>query len=196
MKINSVPLKQLFPSHKTNNLFPDMAQALGNLELLRLNKLAFFCTVQCPGSLIIQTYDFFQALHDKEIHSPIEQECLTILLLRKQHLIICPACSLNKMRIRSVYREPLDHGRLVFLSPFAGTPKRPTTQISYERNRFVAAVADTILVAYAAPSSKTKQLCQEIITWQKPVYTFKNDYNQKLISMRATVIEANKLGNF
>ena len=199
MQINCVSLKQRLPFHKTNNFFPDTAQALGNLELLHLRKLSFFCSVRCPGSLIIKTYDFFQALPDKEIvimsgfHSPIEQECLTILLRRKQNIIICPARSLNKMRIRSAYREPLDQGRLLFLSPFKGTQKRPTTQNSYERNRFVAALADTVLVAYAVPSSKTEQLCQEIITWQKPVYTFENDYNQNLVSIGVKILESNKI---
>jgi len=66
MQINWISLRQHLPSRKTNNLFPDTAQALGTLELLRLKKLAFFCSVRCPGSLIIQTYDFFQALSNKE----------------------------------------------------------------------------------------------------------------------------------
>jgi predicted Rossmann fold nucleotide-binding protein DprA/Smf involved in DNA uptake len=198
MKVNSVSLKQHLPFLKSDNELSDIAQSLGNLEIFRQQKLAFFCSVRCPGSLIIQTYDFFQALPDKEIavmsgSSPIEQECLTILLHRKHNIIICPARSLNKMRIRSAYRELLDQGRLLFLSLFTGTQNRPTAQISYERNRFVAILADSILVAYAAPSSKTKQLCQEIINWQKPVYTFENDSNQHLVLIEVKFLESNKI---
>jgi len=199
MKVNSISLKQHFPFHRADDLLSDTAQALGNFEILGQQKLAFFCSVRCPGSLIIQTYDFFQALHDKEIaiisgfHSPIEQECLTILLRNQQNIIICPARSLNKMRIRSAYREPLNKGRLLFLSPFTETQKRPTIQISYERNRFVAALADIVLVSYAANLSKTEQLCQEIITWQKPVYTFEHESNQNLVSIGAKLLESNNL---
>jgi len=37
------------------------------------------------------------------------------------------------------------------------------------RNRRVAALADIITVAYAAPGSKTEELCREIRVWGKNV---------------------------
>ena len=200
-EVCNITLKQLIPFLETSDLLPTTAQALGNIELLGFKKLAFFCSVRCPGSLIIQTYDFFQAFNDEQIaiisgfHSPIEKECLNILLRHQQHIIICPARGLQKMRVRSEYRPALERGRLLFLSPFAETKKRPTTRSSSTRNRFVAMLADSLLLAYAAPASKTEQLCQEVITWHKPVYTFKNDANQNLVAIGATFIEGSMLKN-
>src|SRR5271157_6138562 len=68
---------------------PDVAY-IGNVEILARRKVALFCSVECPGSLIIGAHDLAQALRRSEIavvsgfQSPVEQECLTILLDRKR----------------------------------------------------------------------------------------------------------------
>ena len=41
---------------------PTLISALGNLDILQRKKLALFCSVKCPGSLILQTYDLARAL--------------------------------------------------------------------------------------------------------------------------------------
>src|SRR5438128_6944111 len=43
---------------------PTTLTALGNLDILRQKKLALFCSVKCPGTLILQTYDLACALRD------------------------------------------------------------------------------------------------------------------------------------
>ena len=43
-------------------------------------------------------------------HSPMERECLNILLRGKQSVIICPARSIEGMRIKSEYKKPLEEG--------------------------------------------------------------------------------------
>ncbi|MBI2089310.1 MAG: hypothetical protein HYT78_11285 [Deltaproteobacteria bacterium] len=62
---------------------------------------------------------------------------------------------------------------------------RSDIQMSLYRNRFVAALADWILIPYAGPSSKTEQFCSEILAWQKPVYTFSHVLNENLITRGA-----------
>jgi predicted Rossmann fold nucleotide-binding protein DprA/Smf involved in DNA uptake len=53
---------------------------IGNLDLLSQNPIALFCSIKCPGDLILKTYDLAQALRDAEIpvisgfHTPIEQD--------------------------------------------------------------------------------------------------------------------------
>jgi len=85
---------------------PPIILAIGNLELLKHKKLAFFCSVKCPGHLILKAYDLSQSLKEAGVtviggfHSPIERECLTILLRGKQPVIVCPARSINGLRIR------------------------------------------------------------------------------------------------
>ena len=56
-------------------------------------KIALFCSVKCPGKLILQTYDLVRQFRQdgtlviSPFHSPMEQECLRILL-RPPHPVI------------------------------------------------------------------------------------------------------------
>ena len=40
-------------------------------------------------------------------------------------------------------------------------------------------------IVHAEPSSKTEELCRQILSRQKPIYTFESDYNKNLIEMGA-----------
>src|SRR5262249_43066079 len=40
---------------------PETLTALGNVDILQRQKLALFCSVKCPGALILQTYDLARA---------------------------------------------------------------------------------------------------------------------------------------
>jgi hypothetical protein len=57
--------------------------------------------------------------------------------------------------------------------------------MALKRNLFVALLADQIFVPYAAPLSKTEQLCREIISWGKPVNTFGHAANNNLVALGA-----------
>ena len=170
---------------------PDTITAIGNLDILRHNSTAFFCSTKCPGDLIVKTYDLAQILRDAGMtvisgfHSSMERECLTILLRGAQPLIICPARSINNMRINREYKKPLKDNRLLFLSPFDENQRRISAKRSHYRNLFVAALSAVIFVAHAGPGSKTESFCKEILSWQKPIYTFDSNYNKNLIKMGA-----------
>ncbi|MCD6198058.1 MAG: DNA-processing protein DprA, partial [Deltaproteobacteria bacterium] len=144
---------------------PGVVTAIGDMGLLNTKLIGFFCSVKCPGKLIIQVHDLAHELRQagttviSGFHSPVEQECLRILLRGTQSVIICPARSIEKMRIRAEYRKPLDQGRLLFLSPFLDKPHRTTAQSALRRNYFVAALANQIFVAHAEPGGKTEQFC-------------------------------------
>jgi predicted Rossmann fold nucleotide-binding protein DprA/Smf involved in DNA uptake len=170
---------------------PDTITAIGNLDILSHNSTAFFCSTKCLGDLIVKTYDLAQILRDvvmtviSGFHSPMECECLTILLRGAQPVIICPARSINNMRINKEYKKPLKDGRLLFLSPFEENQRRISTKTSHYRNLFVAAMSVAVFVVHAGPGSKTETFCKEIISWQKPIYTFESDYNKNLVEMGA-----------
>ena len=53
-------------------------------------------------------------------------------------------------------------------------------------NRFVAALADTVLIAHAQPGSKTEQLAQEVVGWGKQVHTLDHPANEHLLALGAT----------
>ncbi len=82
-------------------------------------------------------------------HAPAEQEALNVLLRGPTPVILCPARGIGKMRLKAEWKTPLEEGRLLLISPFADSIKRPTTKIAHYRNRFIAALADKILIAHA-----------------------------------------------
>ena len=184
---------------------PGTVTAIGNLDILRHNSTAIFCSTKCPGDLIVKTYDIAQILRDAGMtvisgfHSPMERECLTILLRGTQPVIICPARSINNMRISKEYKKPLKDGLLLFLSPFNENQRRISAKSSHYRNLFVAALSVAVFVAHAESSSKTEELCRQILSWQKPIYTFESDYNKNLIKMGARLIRpenVSEMGKF
>lgn len=167
---------------------------IGNLQILQNQTLALFCSVQCPGDLILKTYDLARTLRDTNIvvisgfHSPMEKECLTLLLRGKQPILHCPARSLEKMRLLKEPKIAIDNGRLLFLSPFPAKQHRATAVLAQVRNQLVAALADAIFIAYATPGSKTETLARQTIAWDKPLLTFDSSDNQNLLNLGAQTI--------
>ena len=166
---------------------------IGNLALLEHPLLALFCSSQCPGSLILQAYDLSMVLQKAGtpiaggFHSPVEQDALKIAIREEQQILVCPARGLEGMRIPVEYRKPLDDGRLLLASVFPATLKRPTAETAFERNRFVAALAEKVLVIHAEPGGKLAALCQEILALSKPLYTLESEHNRALIEMGAQI---------
>jgi predicted Rossmann fold nucleotide-binding protein DprA/Smf involved in DNA uptake len=176
---------------------PRTIMGLDNLDHLKQKKLAFFCSVRCPGHLILKTYDLAQQLKERGVtvvsgfHSPVERECFRILLQGTQPIIVCPARTLKGMRLKAEYKKPIEDGRLLLLSPFKESKKRNSLETSTERNRFVAALADSIFVAYASANSKTEKFCREVLEWGKPLYTFESDSNKTIVNLGAKVFSIN-----
>jgi predicted Rossmann fold nucleotide-binding protein DprA/Smf involved in DNA uptake len=173
---------------------PEKIVALGNLDILKEKKTAFFCSSKCPGELIIKTYDLAKKWRDDGVtviggfHSPIEQECLTILLRGKQPVIACPARSIETMRLKAEYKTPLDESRLLFLSPFSEKEKRVTVEAAIMRNRFVAALADDIFVAHATEGGKIEAFCCELAARGRLFTTLQSDANANLIALGARTV--------
>lgn len=174
---------------------PEQILTLGKLDILKQKGLALFCSVKCPGNLILKAYDLARELRDAGIvvlsgfHSPMEKECLTLLLRGKQPVIWCPARRLSAKRIPKEFAEPLSDGRLLILSPFGEKVVWPTEKTARVRNDFVAALADGIFVAYAAPGGKTETFCRKVLEWRKPLFTFENSDNAAILAMGARPYE-------
>jgi len=99
------------------------------------------------------------------------------------------------MRIKTEYKKPLEDGRLLIVSPFTGKERRISSERALTRNYFVAALAETIFIPYAAPKSKTEMFCHELLQWKKHVYTIDDEKNMHLIEegipMISNVAKAN-----
>ena len=167
----------LYPSQLRERLgtqAPKQLIALGNLDLLNLKKTALFCSAKCPSNAILAAYD--QAAKWREagrcvisgFHSPIEKECLSILFRGKQPIIICPARSIENMRIPSEWKSVIEEQRMLLLSCFGGTQSRVTSDLATQRNEIVAALADDAWFAHISPGGKAERLTQRLIEWKIP----------------------------
>jgi predicted Rossmann fold nucleotide-binding protein DprA/Smf involved in DNA uptake len=171
---------------------PERLSLLGKPELLGLPLLGLFCSMKCPGSLILKAVDTCRALREENVpvvsgfHSPVEKECLTLLLRGTQPIVYCPARSIETMLLKDACKKPLEDNRLLILSTFDRTEKRATEEIAEKRNRFVAMLAGAVLVFCATPGGKLEMLCREIIEKGTPVYTFDSERNKNLLEIGAT----------
>lgn len=170
---------------------------LGDLALLDGVLTGFFCSVRCPGDIILKTYDLAKALRGAEItliggfQSPMEREFLDVLLWGRVRVIVCPARGLGNMRVPKSWRAPLADGRLLLLSFFDDTIRRPTAAIVARRNASIAVVCDRILVPHAQPNGKTEALCKQALASRKPVLTLDSPYNAHLMALGASIFSAN-----
>ena len=174
---------------------PQLLTAVGNLDILRQKKLALFCSVKCPGNLILQTYDLARALRDTGVtviggfHSPMEKECLALLLRGTQPVIICPARGIERMRLPTEWQALLAEGCLLLLSPFAEKLRRVTADLARKRNQFVAALADEVFVAHASAGGKTERFCRNVLAWGKSLLTLESDENVHLLALGARPVQ-------
>jgi hypothetical protein len=165
---------------------PRLAWAAGPTEILGRDKTGFFCSSQCPGSVILKTFDAITAMRDEGrilvggFHSPMEWECFGILLRGRQPVIWVPARSIVGMHLKPELQPAFAAGRLLILSPFEPKQKRITAALAEERNRFVASLADRAFIAHAAPGSRTLTLSDELRAAGKPVVTVDDPANAAL----------------
>ena len=174
---------------------PATITARGNLDILRQKAaapcVALFCSVQCSGAIILQTYELARALRDAGVtvisgfHSPLEKECLNVLLDGAQPLIVCPARSIERLRLPARWKAALARERLLLLSPFAEPQRRATVGRARARNELVAALADVLLITHATPGGRTEQFCHTMRAWGKPLLALQNDENVHLFTLGA-----------
>jgi predicted Rossmann fold nucleotide-binding protein DprA/Smf involved in DNA uptake len=165
--------------------------ALGNLDLLRNETLALFCSARCPGSLILKFYDALRVLRDERqtiisgFHSPLKQEGLLTLMQGQSGIVICPARSIDTMRVPVAWHQMLSDKRLLVLSPFAAHEERITARLATQRNEFVAAIADRVLIVYAEPSGRTAKLARTILERGTRLLTLPAPENKHLLDAGA-----------
>lgn len=168
---------------------PQMLTTIGNVDILQRSLLGNFSSTKCPGNVIIKTYDLARTLRNAGVavvggfHSPMERECLTLLLRGTQPIVICPARGIHNLRVPTAWKPALKSERLLVVSPFPEAANRVTAGLALQRNRFVAALADTIVVTYAAAGSQTETFAREVRSWQKVCYTLDGPETQPLLQI-------------
>ena len=177
-------------------LLPPGTTHRGNPRLLEERLTAVFCSQRCPGDLILKTYDLARSLRDSRtpviggFQTPMEKECLRLLLRGQQPVVICLARSIENMRIPADWRPALNGGRLLILSPFPSRQRRPTAETAELRNGLVATLADRVLIAHAAPGSKTEAFARSLAAAGKPLLTLDSPANANLVGLGAEVVDS------
>ena len=76
----------------------------GDLSILDTRLIGFFCSVRCPGDVILKSYDLARALREINVtivggfQSPMEKEFLDLLLRGSASVVVCPARGLGNIR--------------------------------------------------------------------------------------------------
>ena len=148
-----------------------MIAIVGPLAPISGSLTALFCSKEAPGDTILRAFDQAAAWRDaghcviSGFHSPLERQCLDILLRGKQPIVMALARGLGTLRLPAAQKKALNDGRLTIVSPFPATIKRVTADLAHQRNRFVAALADEVVLAYVSPVGSLSRLGEEIAAW-------------------------------
>jgi predicted Rossmann fold nucleotide-binding protein DprA/Smf involved in DNA uptake len=150
---------------------PETITVAGLSASLFLPLTAFFCSKETPGATIMKAFDQAAAWRDagqcviSGFHSPLEQQCLEILLRGKQPIVGALARGVGVLKLPAVQRKALDDGRLTIISPFSKDAKRATADLAHQRNRFVAALAHEVIFAFISPGGSLSRIAEETTAW-------------------------------
>jgi predicted Rossmann fold nucleotide-binding protein DprA/Smf involved in DNA uptake len=170
---------------------PRRLYALGDTAILRNRSLGLVCSIRCPGSVVIKTFDAIRELRDAGVvviggfHSPMERQCLDILLRGSQPVILCAAKGLPGLRLGADARRAITENRLLVISPFEEVIRRTTADQAMQRNDLVAALADTVWAPHAVPGGKTWTTIRHALNRSQTVFTFADKENVELIELGA-----------
>ena len=166
----------------------------GNLALLQEPLTALFCSNRCPGDLILKTYDLARAMRDAGVpviggfQTPMEKECLRLLLRGSQPVVVCPARGIDNMRVPREWRDPLEASRMLVLSPFPASRRRTTSELAAQRNDLVADLAHVVFIAHASAGGRTEAFARKIVDSGKPLFTLDSPANANLLALGARFV--------
>lgn len=175
---------------------PSTIVSMGQLGVLEKPLVGFFCSVRSPGDTILKTYDLARRLRNADLtiiggfQSPMEKECLDLLLRGTVSVVVSPARGFGRLRVPRGWHGPLAEGRMLLLSFFGDGVRRSTADLAARRNTYVAVLADRIFIVHAGMDSKTERLCRATLAWCKPVFTLDSPDNAHLVELGAVPVPA------
>lgn len=152
-----------------------MINYLGNQELLKRQKVAFFASSKTSSSSIFPTLDWAAEIAKRDditvcsgFQSPLEKEILQYLLKGKCGIII----GLNRGMYNMIPQKFIDvynSGRILFISLENDNIIMPSKANAEKRNNYLASIADEIIFASLTKDSGLYSL-KELIS--KPFKLF------------------------
>lgn len=195
-------MRDLWPeglSFYMGNAAPREIYGRGKIDIMRHPRVAVFSSRRSPGIAILRTYDMARALREIDacviggFHSPMERESLDILLRGENPVIVCPARTIDPYQIPNKWQKAVDNGEMLLLSPFESKHRHQTRELARKRNKFVAALADLIVIAYADPGGMTEDIARQALEWGKPTVTFDIEDNEHLVEMGAEALTVDQI---
>jgi predicted Rossmann fold nucleotide-binding protein DprA/Smf involved in DNA uptake len=183
-----------YPALRSLSGGPPTLFGVGDPAILSQPILGLICSVKCPGSVVLKTFDAIRELRDAGVvvaggfHSPMEQECLEFLLRGEEPVIVCPAKHPGG-RIPAAWRDAVDGGRLLLVSPFGDDVRRATKRHAEARNEFVASLSAAILIPHASPGGKAEATARRLIAQGQRVFMFSDEGNQALLELGASLYD-------
>ncbi len=142
---------------------------LGNEEILKQHKVAFFCSQKCPSHLILKSYDWAIEQRYKGVcvisgfHSKIEKDVLDFLLKGTQPIIMVLARKMKK-RFPAEQRKAIKENRLLVISPFDDKITQNTKKSCFRRNKVILEIADEVVVAFAHKNGKLEKMFKKDVS--------------------------------
>jgi predicted Rossmann fold nucleotide-binding protein DprA/Smf involved in DNA uptake len=128
-------------------------KALGNTNILSIQKTAFFCSDKFSAGSVLKSYDWATKMKRENrcvisgFQSKLEKDVFEILLAGTQPMILVLA--------RGLYEKPpgkltphVVANRLLIVSPFDNRIHRPNREFAMQRNQFIVDVADDVVIAH------------------------------------------------
>lgn len=138
-----------------------MIEYLGNTELLKCRKTAFFAPGKISVGSVMPCYDWATSMARSGecvisgFNSRLESDVWNFLARGSQPIIAV----LTRSRFKVVpmkYRPLLDAGRLLII--FLGYGSHPCREYAARRNEYVASIADRLVFATFAPESSLSHI--------------------------------------
>lgn len=137
---------------------------IGDSKMLDRPAIGLFCSSKCPGDAILSAMKWVGgAAGNSEyaiaagFHSAMEKSFLEALLAGSCSILVFPARSLARYRVPTHLRQPISDRRLAIVSRFGDSTRSASASTGRQRNQFVAEIATHLVVAYAAPGSRTEE---------------------------------------
>lgn len=166
---------------------------LGDRSILDHDCLGLICSIKCPGSVILRTFDTVREIRGAGVvfaggfHSPMEKECLDFLLRGRQPVVICLARYPKRSGLPRHWQTAIDNRQLLLLSSFGPRTKRTSRQAAFERNCLVATMSTAILVPYASSGGMAELVVNKCLEASFEVFTFEDDQNAALLEQGVSI---------
>jgi len=130
------------------------------------------CSDSFSAGSILASYDWADEMVRRKqcvisgFQSRIEKDVFEILLKGTQPIITVLARGMYKKNPAEFPQSAIDNGRLLLVSPFPDTVKRPDRRLAQIRNQFIIDNADEVVFAHIQEGGMLQQL---VIPENKPV---------------------------